>query len=95
MKKISKFLSENPRYKRFQKPLEAAEVCDAARSIACVPQGQYHAYNIISFREGLLTLACSSSAHAANLQSGQNQIIDQINQKIGRKAVVRIRFKIE
>ena len=88
MKKISKFLSENPRYKRYQKPLEAAEICDRAREIA---EGKY---NIISFKNGLLTVSVNSSAQAGNLQAESADIIAKINQKIGENKVKRIRFKI-
>lgn len=88
MKKIAKFLSEDPRYKRYQRPLEAAEICDRAREVS---HGQY---NIVSFKRGLLTVSCSSSAQAANLQMKAGEIIGQINQKTGRKAVNKIRFKI-
>lgn len=88
MKKISKFLSENPRYRRLQKPLEAAEICEIARSQS---QGLYE---IISFKNGLLTVNPRSPAQAATLQVESENIIDKINQKIGRKAVTKIRFKI-
>ena len=89
MKKISKFFSDNPRYRRYKKPLEAAEVCDRAREVS---RGQY---TIISFNHGLLTIACASSAQAANLQAESQGIMAKINQKIGENKVERIRFKIE
>jgi len=88
MKKIAKFFSDNPRYRRYKKPLEAAEICDRARELS---QGQY---DVVSFNRGLLTLGCSSSAQAANLQAEATRIIEDINQKIGREAVKRIRLKI-
>lgn len=88
MKKISKLLGENPRYRRFQKPLEAAEICEYARQVA---QQQY---SIISFSHGLLTVSCQTSAQAANLQAESGQIIEKINTKIGEDKVKRIRFRI-
>ena len=88
MKKISKILSENPRYKRLQKPLEASYICQIADSLAD------DRYCAISFKNGLLTLGVTSSLAAANLQSGSAKIIDKINQKIGEDKVKRIRFKI-
>lgn len=91
MKKISKIFSDNPRYRRLRKPLEAAAICDIAREIS---QGQYHAFSVISFRGGLLTVGVSSSAAAANLQAESSKIMAKINQKIGEDKVKRIRFKL-
>lgn len=88
IEKVSKFLSEDPRYRRFQKPLEAAEICEYARQVA---QQQY---SIISFSRGLLTVSCQTSAQAANLQAESGQIITRINQKLGADKVKKIRFKI-
>lgn len=88
MKKISKFLSEDPRYRRLQKPLEAAEICQRARELS---QGRYE---IISFKNGLLAVSCKSSAAAANLQMESQNIIAGLNQKLGSEKVKRIRFKI-
>ena len=81
-------MGDDPRYRKWQKPLEAAEVCDAARFIS---EGQY---DVISFSRGLLTIACVSSAQAANLQTESEGIMAKINQKIGREAVQKLRFKI-
>lgn len=88
MRKISNIFGNNPRYTKMQKPLEAAEVCDAARVIA---KGHYE---IISYKNGLLTLGCSSPMIAQELQSKSLDIMASINKKLGRTAVERIRFKI-
>lgn len=88
MKKIDHFLRHNPKYKRLQKPLEAARICGAARTLA---RGRFE---VISFKQGLLTLAISNSSQAANLQAENQKIIKEINQKIGERAVKNIRFKI-
>ena len=50
---------------------------------------------MISFRNGLLTLAVQSSFQAANLQAENESFISELNQKLGEKAVERVRFKIE
>lgn len=92
MKKLSRILGDNPRYRRLQKPLEAAEVCDRARQVS---EGQYHAFSIISYRGGLLTMGVGSSFEAANLQAQTSEIIEKINEKIGEEKVKRIRFRIE
>lgn len=89
MKNIHDLLSHNPRYSRYKKPLEAANVCDTARSVA---EGRF---GVISFRDGLLTLSVSSSAQAANLHAESFEIIAEINQKLGEEKVERVRFKIQ
>lgn len=49
----------------------------------------------ISFKSGVLMVKVSSQPQAANLCANQAQIIDKINQKIGREAVKTIRVKME
>ncbi len=71
-----------------QKPLEAARVCEIARQQS---DGQYR---LVSYKNGLLTLAVESPAQAANLQAESSEIIDKINEKIGKGVVEKIRFKI-
>ena len=88
IEKFSKILSSDPRFKRYQKPLEAAEICDAARQVS-----EDH-YSVISFRGGLLTVGVASSFEAANLQTQIGEIIEKINGKIGESKVERVRFKI-
>ena len=89
MYNIKKFLKSNPKYKRLQKPLQAAKICAAARSQA------HSRFEVVSFRGGLLTLAVGSSSEAANLQAESQKIIDEINQKLGENSVRNIRFKIQ
>ncbi len=89
MKKIDHFLRHNPKYKSLQKPLEAARICGVARELA---QGRFE---VVSFKEGLLTLAVSNSSEAANLQAESQKIMNEINQKVGDIAVKNIRFKIQ
>lgn len=74
---------------KLRKPLEAAEVCDTARSLA---QGRFE---VVSYKQGLLTLAVSNSSEAGNLQIESQKIIDDINTKIGQEKVKNIRFKIK
>ena len=89
MEKINKFLRSNPKYKRLQKPLEAARVCDIARK-----QLPGHV-KIVSFIRGVLCLSTQNSAEASNLQCESALMIDLINKKIGENLVKRFRFKIE
>lgn len=88
MKKIDRILKQDSRYKRWQKPLEAAYICQTARETAS------HQFEVVSFKNGLLTLAVDSPAQAANLHAESSAIIDKINEKIGKRVVERIRFKI-
>lgn len=88
MKKISDFISGNSRYSRLKKPLKAAKICECARTLA---RGRFE---VVSFREGLLTVSVSSSAEAANLQAESESFINELNQKLEEKAVERVRFKI-
>jgi len=88
MKKIDHDFKHNPRYLKLQKPLEAAEICDSARTLA---RGRF---DVVSYRQGLLTVAVRNSGEAANLQLESQKIIDNINKKCGRIAVRNIRIKI-
>ena len=71
-----------------QKPLEAAEICDTARVLA---QGKYE---VVSYKNGLLTLGCFSPMLAAELQSQTLEIIKKLNDKLKRTTVEKLRFKI-
>lgn len=88
MDNINNFIKHNSKYKALQKPLEAAEVCNTAR------QYSEGGYEVISFRDGLLTLGTNSPSQSANLQAQSAQIIDTINKDLGQEKVKKIRFKI-
>jgi len=88
MDHINKHFRQIPRYARLQKPLEAANVCDAARALA------HGHFGIISFKAGLLTLSVSSSSAANNLQMETYQIQKELNLKLGQELVEKIRIKI-
>lgn len=88
MDKIGKILGGESRLKRFQKPLEAANVC--AAGAACVDAQ----HSIVSFKNGVLTVGVRTSAEAANLQMKSGQILECINAKLGQDLVKRIRYKI-
>lgn len=88
MKKVSHFLSDNPRYNRYKKPLEAAKVCEATRELG---KGRF---GVISFSRGLLSLSVSSPAQMMELQAQSDGLINEINQKLRENIVERVRFKI-
>ena len=89
MDHINKHFRQIPRYARLQKPLEAANVCDTVRSLA---NGRF---GVISFKAGLLTLSVPSSSAANNLQMETYQIQKELNLKLGKEIVSKIRIKIE
>ena len=89
MQKIDSFLKHNPKYRALSKPLEAAAVCDKAKAVA---QGRFE---VISFKQGLLTVGVNSPAEAMNLQAESMSIIKDINRELGREAITKLRFKIQ
>jgi hypothetical protein len=89
MKKIDHDFRHNPRYLKLSKPLEAANVCDIARLLS---RGRFE---VVSFKQGLLTISVSNSSEAANLQMENQKLIDEINTKIGRMAIQDIRLRIK
>lgn len=88
MDNINNFMRRDPRYKSLSKPLQAANVCDTARLLA---DGRY---DVISFKDGLLTLGSSSSSSAANLRMETYNIQNKLNEKLGQELVKKIRIKI-
>lgn len=88
MEQINKLIKTNAKYKRLQKPLEAAKICEIARALS---RGRFGA---VSFCRGVLCLSVESSTQAANLVLESEKIISALNQKIGQPAIKRLRFKI-
>ena len=88
MDNISKFLKHNSKFQRLAGPLRAAQICDTARGLA---DGRF---DVLSFKDGLITLRVSSAPAAADLQLQSQKIINSINEKVGQKFVQRIRWKI-
>jgi predicted nucleic acid-binding Zn ribbon protein len=87
--KINKIIGRGGKYNKLRKPLEAAEVCGVSRGLS---QGRFE---VISFKNGLLTVGVANSSEAANLQMESQKIIELINKKCGKKAILNIRFKIQ
>jgi len=88
MENIKKIINRQSKLRRYQKPLEAAEVCQIAAEVG---EGRFDA---ISFKNGLLALACASTMQAAILQPETEEIIKNINARLGENKVKKIRFKI-
>jgi hypothetical protein len=88
MDNINNFINHNPKYKGLQKPLTAARVCDTARELSD------SRYEVISFKDGLLTLGVGSGAQSAEIQMQSTSIIKEINDKLGKELVLRLRYKI-
>jgi len=88
MDKIDKFMSANRKYLGLQKPLEAARVCDTARALA---NGRFE---IVSYKEGLLTLGFVNAIESAHFNMASQKFIEELNTKLGDQKVKRIRYKI-
>ena len=88
MENIQKFLRHNSKYSKLSKPLTAAAVCDVARTSA---NGRFV---VMSFHDGLLTVGCQNAAEATNLQFEKDKLIAEINAKLGKELVQKLRFKI-
>lgn len=88
MDHINNSFSDNTKYQRLKKPLQAAKVCEEARK-------QAHArYEVISFRDGLLTIGIKNSSQAMEIQMQSQNIIEGINRELGKEMVKKIRYKI-
>jgi len=70
------------------KQFRAAYICSAAQQVL----GSEAV--VVSFRDGTLSLAVSSSAQAANIQIQTSQILGEVNKKIGADKVTKLRFKV-
>lgn len=89
MDNISRFIKANPKYTKLQTPLKAARVCEVARAV-----GKDY-FEVISFKDGVLKLATTSSVHSADIKAHQRQIITDINTKLGEELVQELRTKIQ
>lgn len=88
MDKLENIFKHNSKYVKLSKPLEAAKVCEIARKLA---QGHYQ---IISFKDGLLTIGFQSPGQGANLQTETSKIIDGVNRELKEEKVKKLRFRI-
>lgn len=88
MDHINKHFQQIPRYARLQKPLAAANVCDAARELG---KGRF---GVVSFKDGLLTLQANSPSAANNLRMELYQLQKELNTKLKQELVKQIRIKI-
>lgn len=85
---IKRFIDNNPKLQRFAKPLEAASVCDIARTVA---NGRFE---IISYSEGLLRLGVKNPNQSMELQAESSKIIQEINRQIGEEIIKKLLFKV-
>lgn len=88
MENIGNLFKQDPKFKSFQKPLEAAGVCDVARKYS---KGTYE---VISFHDGLLTLGTHSPTQSMELQMKSTEIISRVNKDLGVQKVLKLRFKL-
>lgn len=78
----------NSKFVKLAGPLRAAQVCDAARLLAD------DRFEVVSFCEGLLTLGVPNSAAANDLRLKSKDVMTQINAKLGKDWVEKIRIKL-
>lgn len=82
--KASNLLSKYASNKQFR----TAYICSVAQEVLGSEA------TVVSFREGKLVLAISSSAQAASIQIQSNKIVRSINEKLGSDVVMELRFRV-
>lgn len=88
MKKISQILPARLKHYNLDKAATSALVCNTALEIS---QSKFVP---VSFRDGLLTLRVENSQQSVQLRFKTPQIIEEINYKLGRKVVQKLRIKV-
>jgi predicted nucleic acid-binding Zn ribbon protein len=87
MQPIKDLLSQAMRRYGLNLEITAAHICEIASQTG---QGKFQA---LSFREGVLTVNVINAVQATELQIQKQQLIKEINQKIGREVILKIKFK--
>jgi predicted nucleic acid-binding Zn ribbon protein len=86
MEKLDKILRQSIKKNGLRKPLEGAEICFYA---GLWGNGQF---TPISFLNGILKVSVSSSSAASELDMKRSELIDFINDKIGKRVVRNLRI---
>ena len=83
-----------PSKSQLRKQVEASQVLDYASETLAELFGKEQAYHVkpLFLKNRTLTLACSSSSMAQEIRLHQAEIMDKINEKIGKKEVDCIRY---
>ncbi|MFA7244821.1 MAG: DUF721 domain-containing protein [Candidatus Magasanikbacteria bacterium] len=86
----SRFAQKGP----LKKQLEDSQVVEEAKVVLSEMFGEELANTAIPLflKNRTLTISCSSSAMAQEIRLNQVQIVDKLNEKLGRNEVDRIRY---
>jgi predicted nucleic acid-binding Zn ribbon protein len=91
---IGDALQDNIKSSPLKKQVEASEAMDAAQAVIQEffdPELAVHAKPLF-LKNRTLTVTCSSSAMAQEIRLRQAEIVEKINDKLGKKEVDRIRY---
>lgn len=79
-----------------KRQVEASQVLEYASNVLAEIFGKEQAYHIkpLFLKHRTLTIACSSSAMAQEIRLNQTNIVDKINEKLGKKEVDSIRYLV-
>ncbi|MFA5926712.1 MAG: DciA family protein [Patescibacteria group bacterium] len=86
MKKIGEFIFSSMAKKGLIKETVGAQICFYAESWGKYP------FRSVSFSRGILKVSVTSSSAAQELQMKEEEIIEYLNKKIGRKIVKGVRI---
>jgi predicted nucleic acid-binding Zn ribbon protein len=80
--------------KPLQKQMEAGQIVEIAEEIFKDLFGAEEAIHVkpLFLKNRTLTVTCSSSTVAQEIRLNQGEIVDRINEKMGKKEVDRIRY---
>ena len=80
--------------KPLQKQVEAGQIVEIAEEIFKDLFGAEEALHVkpLFLKNRTLTVTCSSSTVAQEIRLNQGEIVDRINEKMGKKEVDRIRY---
>lgn len=84
MDNLKKIISQKKYYALYESSL----ICEKAKVVLCEIMGQE--IQIISFKNGVLKIKSRDNFFDNEIRSQRYNIIESVNKKIGREAVVRI-----
>lgn len=88
MEPIGNLLPKRLNKLNLQKPAQAAQVVSLANELS---KGRFQA---VSFTRGLLTVSCPNSIVAQEIQMSSHKLIAEINSRLSKPLVNRLRFRI-
>lgn len=86
--KINNLVSNRMNKHGFREQAEAARICFEADKLYS------HLFNVISFRDGVLTVSVKNNIEAQQIQMQSKKIIDSLNKKLENDIIKRIKFRV-